>query len=332
MYFGSAGTKNHNGKQWKYEEAFKDMADKEVAAWGNRGIKRRREFLIPPEGPQNAPIACHLHCPSFSVKDPSLAKTGDKTNLSICQVMDIGFTPKECLIYDHLLRREAVDGLRYYPKDILAIHESYTDQLRQHMGAIVDIVWGRCVRQRMLNTLRLEPLRLWGHYHEVTIWLEWERFNLTGPEEVWRLARFVVFVLHPEAMIYMGQTRKRIQDLHLTVAARLGNLSIDEHFYEESHKPGTYGKLLRVEWARQKMLNLESIAEVKSSTSIPTEGCLDQRLLLNASSANGITTLEFQGMDVTEAESSAVDTGTSDEVDEEVRMFAYILMDNDRSF
>jgi hypothetical protein len=90
------------------------------------------------------------------------------------------------------------------------------------------------------------------------LWLEWE---ITG--EGSRLARFVIFVMHPEAMLYATRaTQGRTQDKHLTVAARLGRIEIDEHFYEITHKPGTYGRLCKVEHFYKKELNREAIAQV----------------------------------------------------------------------
>lgn len=106
--------------------------------------------MIPPSGPLEAKIACHLHCPSFSVADPSIRKTADESNVCIKQVLDVGFTPDKCLIYDHLSRREALDGIQFYPQQVLAIHESFTRNLRANMAAIVDVCWGKYVHERML--------------------------------------------------------------------------------------------------------------------------------------------------------------------------------------
>jgi hypothetical protein len=69
--------------------------------------------------------------------------------------------------------------------------------------------------------------------------------------------------MHPEAMLYATRTTQgRLQDLQLTAAACIGKIKIDEKFYEISHRRN-YGKMCRVEWARQKILNAQSIAEVR---------------------------------------------------------------------
>lgn len=79
------------------------------------------------------------------------------------------------------------------------------------------------------------------------------------------MVRFVVFVHHPQNFLYASghseggrrfrQTKGRIQDLHLSVAARLGGIFIDEQFYEVTHKVGTYGRLFKWQILRQKELN-----------------------------------------------------------------------------
>lgn len=121
-------------------------------------------FLIPPDGPLDAPLSCHLHNPNFNVSDPYASHAGDVSSLSIDQIMSAGFTPDKVLLYDHTFRRERVDGIAAYPPEILNIHESFTSELRSNMAAVVDVVWGALVRERMKKTHRLEELQLWGHY------------------------------------------------------------------------------------------------------------------------------------------------------------------------
>ena len=101
--------------KWSYREEFNRMVQEETKAWSQLGVAREPAFMIPPSGPLNAAIACHLHCPSFTVVDPYRQDTADETNVCIKQLLDIGFTVDQCLLYDHLPRREAVDGLQLYP-------------------------------------------------------------------------------------------------------------------------------------------------------------------------------------------------------------------------
>ena len=80
------------------------------------------------EGSQNSRIACYLHFPSFTVKDLYCKIQ------CIWQVMKIGFSTDICLIYDHLLRREALDEFKLYPLEILAIYERYTTRLELYVS------------------------------------------------------------------------------------------------------------------------------------------------------------------------------------------------------
>ena len=78
-----------------------------------------------------------------------------------------GFRKGQTLIFDHLSRREIVDGIKKYPKEILKCHEDFVDDIRCKMLAEVEVVWGKCVRLRMQERYRegdneLEPLKLWG--------------------------------------------------------------------------------------------------------------------------------------------------------------------------
>ncbi|KEY73801.1 hypothetical protein S7711_10668 [Stachybotrys chartarum IBT 7711] len=216
------------------------------------------EFLIPPDGPFDAPLACHLHNPNFSVEDPYCNRGADPSNLSVHQIMSAGFTPDKVLIFDHTFRRDPVDGITAYPPDVLQVHESFTSETRSHMAAFVEVVWGAPVRERMKNTHRFEEFQLWGRYHGVSIFLEWEM-------DVSRLKRFVVFVAHPEAMIY-GEpgTLGKKQDLHLEVAARLAQIHVRENFYERFYRPADHKFLSGSSRARRNALNEEAIAQLES--------------------------------------------------------------------
>lgn len=77
------------------------------------------------------------------------------------------------------------------------------------------------------------------------IFLEWERED-RREEGSWRIIRFVVFVQHPQRMLYGSKhTRGALQDLHLSVISKLAGFEIDDEFYHKTHKPGTYGKLTK---------------------------------------------------------------------------------------
>jgi hypothetical protein len=210
---------------------------KEVAWWLKQGVVRPLKYLVCPSGELDAPIACHLYNPTFSVDDPSRQETEDFSNFSLVQLKSAGFwTENNCLIFDHLARRDASKHCRdVYPDDLLDIHEEFTFALRAAMEAKVEICWGANVRQRMLKKLCLEPLRLWGDFTGMVLYLE-----LT-PEKT-SIVRFVIFVAHPQRFMYVksdGENarawRQRFgapQDQALVVAARLCDIHISPSFYE----------------------------------------------------------------------------------------------------
>jgi hypothetical protein len=64
------------------------------------------------------------------------------------------------------------------------------------MKAKVEVCWGANVRQRMLKKVCLEPLRLWGDFTGMVLYLE-----LT-PRKT-SLVRFVIFVAHQQRFMYV---------------------------------------------------------------------------------------------------------------------------------
>lgn len=188
------------------EHLFRSFAEAEVQAWARLGVSREPTFLLLPSGTLDAHVACHLHCPSFSVADPLRQETADESNDCTKQVLDLGFTPTNCLIFDHLPRREALDGFEFYPKQLVNIHEGFLRILRREMSAIVEICWGSHVRKRMLQLYDLVPLDLWGRYDGIRVYLEWEKgLNELSEGATGSVSRFVIFVNHPQRMLYGRQ-------------------------------------------------------------------------------------------------------------------------------
>lgn len=138
--------------------------------------------------------------------------------------------------------------MRFYPQEIREIHEEFTLRIRQEMKAVVEVCWGAQVQDRMKQSIALFPLRLWGEYKDVTLFLE-----LRNEHDTSHIIRIVIFVYHPQYFfLATTSTEKgrewrslygRRQDLHLTVAAKLGGIKIEEGFYEMKHHPGKYGRI-----------------------------------------------------------------------------------------
>ena len=114
--------------------------------------------------------------------------------------------------------------------------------------------------------MQSKPLNLHGKYRRVQILLEWGRNPAsTSQSDAWQLLRFIIFVQHPQRMLYGSRsTRGVLQDLHLAAGAKLAGVVIDEHFYETTHKPGTYGRLTSWQQKRQQSMNASAIREVSS--------------------------------------------------------------------
>ncbi|KAL4925968.1 uncharacterized protein BDV17DRAFT_293950 [Aspergillus undulatus] len=148
---------------WDGEVGFAAFAQREIDAWKQLGVTRPLDFLIPPAGPPEASVACHLHNPTFHVADPFRRVMDDLSNPSIKQVNDAGLTSEKCLLFDHISRRdETLDCTRFYPDNVRKIHEDFTFKLRRRMKAVVEICRGHHVHKRMqFSGLELIPLCLW---------------------------------------------------------------------------------------------------------------------------------------------------------------------------
>lgn len=236
---------------------------------------RREDELVLPSGDLDSPIAHHMHNPSFITLTPRGGETADETNPCVWLIMAAGaFVKGKTLIYDHLARREVVDGLKDYPKRILRCHEEWLSIIRSSMAATVEIAYGRSVHQRMMQTLELEPLRLWGEYADVVIFLEWTENKTGGPKT---LARFVIFAMHPQLFLFpWGKKHAAIQDRSLCIAHKLAKINIGEKFYQKLHwsivnrfpKPAAYPQAK--ELSRMALKAVQAARETKKDT-VPSE-------------------------------------------------------------
>ncbi|GAA82110.1 hypothetical protein AKAW_00225 [Aspergillus luchuensis IFO 4308] len=220
---------------WNLDEAHEEFIEKEAGWWKSRGVTRPRH-LVRPSGELNAPVACHLFNPTFTVDDPHCSETEDFSNPSIAQLKDAGFSSQNnCFLFDHLGRRDNSSHCTdLYPEDLLEIHEEFVFALRHAMKAKVEICWGSNVRKRMIKKCDLQPLRLWGDYAGLVLYLE-----LTPGRQF--LKRFIIFVAHPQRFMYVKSDgikaqgwRHRFgvsQDQALAVAALLGGIQITPNFY-----------------------------------------------------------------------------------------------------
>lgn len=194
---------------------------------------RRQDELVPPSGDFNWPTAHHLHNPSFVTQNPHYGETADPANPCIGLVMANAFVKGKTLIYDHLARREVVDGLVEYPEHILRCHEAWLLKIRRNMLAKVEILYGRPIQGRMLSICDLERLPLWGRYSGIALYFEW----MSGdPESPAKLARILVFALHPQNFLFpWGKKFANGQDHTISIAHHLAGLTYKTQFYQDLH-------------------------------------------------------------------------------------------------
>lgn len=218
--------------------------DKEVAIWRGLGVERSPKFLLHPSGDMDSTVACHLHNPTFYVKDPDSQETDNDSNPSIRQLHQAGFSSKNCLLFDDICRRDRTEDVEaFYNENLIRTHREFTFSVRKAMSAKVEVCFGKRVSERMKAYLNLVSLKLWGEYKGVELFLEIEKSAAV---------RLVLFVYHPQFFFYHGQTSEsalrfrkkfgRRQDLHLSVAGKLGGIQITPNFYESRHIPHHYGQ------------------------------------------------------------------------------------------
>ena len=250
-------------------EEFRDFEAREVETWRELGVERPRELLLQPSGDVNASVACHLHNPTFYVKDPYFRETEYKTSPTIQQLNQAGLSSENTFIFDHICRRERTDDvLLFYNQDIYRVHEEFMLSLRQKMTAKVELCWGKHVRERMKALVNLVPIKLWGSFRDVEIFLELEEQQVI---------RFILFVAHPQFFFYHGsytdngihfrKTKARKQDLYLTVASKLGGTKFNHGFYESTHRPALYGQFGRE--IRELVDRLEAEADAQLKVAFP---------------------------------------------------------------
>ena len=194
---------------------------------------RRKDELVPPSGAFNWPIVHHLHNPSFSTQTPHNGETADPTNPCIGLIMANSFVIGKTFIYDHLARREIVDGLVDYPENILRCHEAWLFRMRKNMLAKIEILYGRHVQRRMLKICDLERLSLWGKYSGIAVYLEWMPGNPESPKE---LTRLLIFAMHPQLFLFpWGGKFANMQDHLISIVHHLAGLTCNKRFHQDWH-------------------------------------------------------------------------------------------------
>jgi hypothetical protein len=141
-------------------QAFGQLADKELEWWCSRGVPRPREFLVRPSGSLNALIACHVFNPTFCITDAHSESTYDLSNPSMSQINAAGFTTENSFFF-HIPRRDISQHVdNCYPPELYNIYDSFLSALRNEIGAVVEVCWGYRVHEQIKTKTRLVPLTL----------------------------------------------------------------------------------------------------------------------------------------------------------------------------
>jgi hypothetical protein len=148
------------------DDAFSKFADAEASIWATYGDNvPSRDELVRVSGSLQSPIAHHAHQPSFMTLHLRNGETADETSPCIAMIMGNMFEKDQSLICDHLLMRdEKSEGLQNYPEDVKRCHELYLQKVRESMEAKVEVVFGKPVKERMLQkqASKCDTLPLWG--------------------------------------------------------------------------------------------------------------------------------------------------------------------------
>jgi hypothetical protein len=141
---------------------------------------------------------------------------------------------KKYLIYDHLLRRDENSGLETYPEAFKECHEAYVQKVRESMEAKVEVVYGTKVKKRMLQkqAFKFDPLRLWGEYEDICIFLDCES-NYSNAQQEHQYRRVIIFAIHPQRLFYSPEEEPARQDKFLTVATKISGVNSIERYYED---------------------------------------------------------------------------------------------------
>ena len=156
-----------------------------------------------------------------------------------------GFNTENAFFVDQVARRDISQNVEnLYHEELWEIHERFLQEVWDNMTVTVVICWGSAVRKRFLGDSRragwfqnFEVVRIWGRFAGIELFLE-----LSPDRKL--MKRFVLFVKHPSYFFYIQSDKKcaknlrhrhgRPQDLALEVAAKLGQIEVESHFYEWS--------------------------------------------------------------------------------------------------
>ena len=212
---------------------------KEEQAWKNSGcMPEKYSCLAPPSGSLDSIIAHHLHQPSFTTDPQNPRDTADRSNGCIAMVMGNAFQEGETLLFDSLHRRSVkLEGFDQYPQAVINAHKEFTYQIMDSSAAKVEVVYGRAVQNRILQTMTCYVLPLWGRFSGILLVLVYES-NFNNAEEGFMFRKVIFLATHPQRMFYEreGSSVTVQQDLTFEVASCIADLKVnmDLKYYQST--------------------------------------------------------------------------------------------------
>ena len=192
--------------------------------------------MVNASGSLKSVVAHHLNQPSFTTDGRSENETADESNPCIAMVMGNCFRKRESLILDHIHRRDArSEGVINYPKLVCAVHEDRTRRIMALSAAKVEIVYGRVIQQRLLQTMKCTILPLWDRFNGIFLVLIHES-NFENADERYKYRRVIIFAAHPHRMFYeqIGSLVAVRQDQTFEDASLITDLKVevDTEYYQ----------------------------------------------------------------------------------------------------
>jgi hypothetical protein len=107
-------------------------------------------------------------------------------------------------------------------------HEEFTHQILASSAAKVEVVYGRAVQKRILQTMTCYVLPLWGRFSGILLVLVYES-NFNNAEEGFMFRKVIFFATHPQRMFYEreGSSVAVRQDLTFEAASCIADLKIN---------------------------------------------------------------------------------------------------------
>ena len=98
------------------------------------------------------------------------------------------------LIFDHVHRQSSnSEGIQDYPQEVVAVHEDFTRRIIESSSAKVEIIYGQVAQKRILATMEMTLLPLWGEYYGLFLGLL-HKTNFSNKQDGYRFRK--VILLH----------------------------------------------------------------------------------------------------------------------------------------